>query len=94
MRPIYGLSYISSFALSLVSCAIVARVYCLNTQGVNQSTNSGGAKGCHSLLVEVRPDMNNEYHNEEHTPARERAEPTGEARLIKKEADTDGAEDL
>ena len=38
--------------------------------------------------------MNNEYHNEEHTPARERAEPTGEARLIKKEADTDGAEDL
>lgn len=50
--------------------------------------------GVYSLLVEVRPDVDDEYHYEEHPPARERAEATRETRLIEEEADAEGAEDL
>ena len=53
-----------------------------------------GCEGCRSLLIEVRPDVNDEHHHEEHAPARECAETAREARLIEEHAYAEGAEDL
>ena len=45
-------------------------------------------------MVEVRPDVDDEDHEEEDEPAREGAEAACEAALVEEEADRDGPDDL